>query len=51
MKLDSIILFESKVNENFYPFSVLHPVWELRVGAMRIFEKYQIVFDTSSISF
>lgn len=51
MKLDSIILFESKVNENFYPFSVLHPMWELRVGAMRIFEKYQSVFDASSISF
>ncbi|PKL79782.1 MAG: hypothetical protein CVV25_06625 [Ignavibacteriae bacterium HGW-Ignavibacteriae-4] len=51
MKLDSIILFESNDNENFYPFSVLHPVWELRVGAMRIFEKYQRVFDTSSISF
>lgn len=51
MKLDSIILFESKNNENFYPFSVLHPVWEMRVGAMRIFEKYQRVFDSSSISF
>lgn len=51
MKLDSIILFESNDNENFYPFSVLHPLWELRVGAMRIFEKYQRVFDTSSISF
>ncbi len=51
MKLDSIILFESNNNENFYPFSVLHPVWELRVGAMRIFEKYQRVFDTSSISY
>lgn len=51
MKLDSIILFESNDNENFYPFSVLHPVWEMRVGAMRIFEKYQRVFDTSSISF
>ena len=50
MKLDSIILFESKNNEDFYPFSVLHPVWEMRVGAMRIFEKYQKVFDTS-ISF
>ncbi|MER3328634.1 MAG: putative sugar nucleotidyl transferase, partial [Candidatus Kapaibacterium sp.] len=51
MKLDSIILFESNDNENFYPFSVLHPLWELRVGAMRIFEKYQRVFDTSIISF
>ena len=51
MKLDSIILFESNDNENFYPFSVLHPLWELRVGAMRIFEKYQRVFDTSSIAF
>lgn len=49
MKLDSIILFESKDNVKFYPFSVLHPVWEMRVGAMRIFEKYQRVFDTSTI--
>lgn len=51
MKLDPIILFESKSNENFYPFSILHPVWEMRVGAMRIFEKYMRVFDASNISY
>lgn len=52
MRYDSVILFESiHKNENFYPFSILHPIWELRVGAMRIFEKYRKVFDASSISF
>ena len=52
MIFDSIILFESKLEvEKFYPFTVLHPIWELRIGAMRIFEKYQVVFEASSFSF
>lgn len=52
MKFDSVILYESKSVENdFYPFSVLHPLWELRVGAMRIFEKFQLIFSKSEISF
>lgn len=51
MSLDSIILFDTEENDRFYPFSVLHPVWELRVGAKRIFEKYQAMYPNFNVSF
>jgi UDP-N-acetylglucosamine diphosphorylase/glucosamine-1-phosphate N-acetyltransferase len=51
MNLDSIILFDNEENDRFYPFSVLHPVWELRVGAKRIFEKYQANYPDVNIAF
>jgi len=51
MSLSSIILFDSEENDRFYPFSVLHPVWELRVGAKRIFEKYQAQYTDVNITF
>ena len=52
MAFESVILFDSKKSENnFYPFSVLHPTWEMRVGSMRIFEKYLKILPDSSINF
>ena len=51
MSIDSIILFDTEENDRFYPFSVLHPVWELRVGAKRIFEKYKSKYPDSNVSF
>ncbi len=51
MSLNSIILFDTEENDRFYPFSVLHPVWELRVGAKRIFEKYQAQYPGINITF
>jgi UDP-N-acetylglucosamine diphosphorylase/glucosamine-1-phosphate N-acetyltransferase len=51
MNLDSIILFDNEENDRFYPFSVLHPVWELRVGAKRLFEKYLSKYPDFNISF
>src|SRR6056297_2665328 len=51
MNLNSIILFDTEENDRFYAFSVLHPVWELRVGAKRIFEKYQSKYPGFNISF
>lgn len=51
MSLNSIILFDTEENDRFYPFSVLHPVWELRVGAKRLFEKYQAQYPDVNISF
>lgn len=35
----------------YYPFCILHPSWELRVGALRVFEKYQKLFPEAQIVF
>jgi len=36
-----IALFEDQKWRKLYPLSLSHPVWELRVGIFRIFEKYE----------
>ncbi len=51
MNTNSIILIEPKVTLNFYPFSILHTVFELRCGAFRLFEKIGKLFPNSNISF
>jgi UDP-N-acetylglucosamine diphosphorylase/glucosamine-1-phosphate N-acetyltransferase len=51
MNFDSILLFETDIRDNFYPFSIMHPVWELRSGALRIFEKYQKQFPQKRLMF
>jgi len=51
MKTNSIILVEPKVHLNYYPFSILHTVFELRCGAFRLFEKIGKLFPNSNISF
>ena len=51
MNFDSILLFENDLRDNFYPFSIMHPVWELRTGALRIFEKYQKEFPDKRLLF
>ena len=47
----SILLAEPKSVENLYPFSLLHCAWEIRCGALRLFEKFQSRFADSPISF
>lgn len=51
MSIDKILLFEPENVDNFYPFSVMHPIWEMRCGALRIFEKYQRQFSNAKLSF
>ncbi len=51
MKIDSIILAEERSSENFYPFSIMHCVWEIRVGAFLLFEKAGNYFPDSKIMF
>ncbi len=41
MSIDKVLLFEPESVDNFYPFSVMHPIWEMRCGIFRIFEKYK----------
>jgi UDP-N-acetylglucosamine diphosphorylase/glucosamine-1-phosphate N-acetyltransferase len=51
MKIDSIILAEDRASDNFYPFSIMHCIWEIRVGAFMLFEKAENYFPDSKISF
>jgi len=46
---DSILLLEPNEPELLYPFTILHPVWELRCGAFRLFEKYQHEFPKAHL--
>jgi len=39
------------VSSNLYPFSILHPSFELRCGALRLFEKIQRQFPASRLLF
>ncbi len=49
MNIDAILIFEHDRVENFYPFAVMHPVWELRCGALRLFEKVAMQFPDKKI--
>jgi UDP-N-acetylglucosamine diphosphorylase/glucosamine-1-phosphate N-acetyltransferase len=35
----NILIFEDSSADNFYPFSITHCVWEIRVGALKLYEK------------
>lgn len=47
----TIILAESKATDALYPFSILHCMWEVRCGALRLFEKYGRYFPESPLHF
>ncbi len=49
MQIEQILIYDVSNRASFYPFSVLHPLWELRTGALRIFEKYARLFPTANI--
>lgn len=40
-----VLLVEPAEADNFYPFSIMHPVWELRIGAQRMYEIYKNMFN------
>lgn len=41
MRIDQILLFEQDDADWLYPFSIMHCSWELRCGALRLFEKIE----------
>lgn len=45
----NILLLEQDAPDNFYPFSIMHCLWEIRCGALRIFEKYEALFPDAGI--
>ncbi len=46
-----ILILENERIEDFYPFSILHCLWELRTGAIRQFERIQKLFSEAEIIF
>ena len=49
MKIENILLYEPQRVENLYPLSIMHCAWEIRCGALRIFEKIQLQFPDARI--
>jgi UDP-N-acetylglucosamine diphosphorylase/glucosamine-1-phosphate N-acetyltransferase len=49
MNPQTILLFEPPNAHELYPFSVMHPLWELRCGALRLFEKIQYQFPQTTL--
>lgn len=49
--IEKIVLYESIRVDNFYPISVMHSLWEIRIGAFLNFEKYKILFPNAAINF
>lgn len=49
MKIEQILLYDNFHKRDFYPFSLMHPLWELRAGTLKIFEKYQMLFPSANI--
>lgn len=47
----SILIAEPRTVENLYPFSLLHCSWEVRCGALRLFEKFKLRFPGSTLLF
>ncbi|MFN3781064.1 MAG: putative sugar nucleotidyl transferase [Candidatus Kapaibacteriota bacterium] len=48
---DFILLFENEYYRSLYPFYLLHLQWELRCGALRLFEKVQHQFPKAKLLF
>lgn len=49
MNPQHIFLIEPRNTETLYPFNILHPTFELRCGAMRLFEKVQHLFPNADM--
>ncbi len=52
MKIDIVVLDENKCDmDRFYPFSILHPIFEIRYGAFRYFERIAKLFPYAKMQF
>lgn len=50
MQLDGIVLVEQQT-EDYFPFSILHPQWELRTGMYQQWERIQQLFPSVPLHF
>lgn len=48
--INNLIILDNP-SKDYYPFCVLHPLFELRVGALKIFEKFIKICDNINIIF
>lgn len=51
MKIENVVIVESSNYLDYYPFHLLHTIFEIRCGALRIFEKYIKIFEDSVLHF
>lgn len=49
MNIEQILIFEQDDADWLYPFSIMHCSWELRCGALRLFEKIEKQFPETEI--
>ncbi len=49
MNVETVLIYEPDKTENYYPFSIMHCIWEIRCGALRIFEKINAIFPDRKI--
>lgn len=47
----NILIKDTQNTDQFYPFSILHPLFELRCGALRIFEKWKRLVPEGKFTF
>lgn len=47
--IENIFLHEPKNYLDYYPFSIMHPIWEILVGTCKIYEKYSYFFPEAKI--
>lgn len=51
IRINQILILEPENTNNYFPFSIMHPLWELRLGCHRLFEKIKIEFPESKLYF
>ena len=51
MRVSNVILCECVRTDAFYPFSILHTLWELRIGAISTIDKVRRFFPAARINF
>lgn len=51
LKPQTIIICERNFPPTFYPFTIMHPLWDLRSGALRHFEKIAKHFPSAQLLF
>ncbi len=51
MDVKCLIINEAGSAADFYPFSIMHSTWEVRCGALRLFEKARLLFPGARIIF
>lgn len=51
MQIKNLLLYEPKDVINFYPFSILHPIWNLRIGKYKIYQRFKNLFPDSNLRY